>query len=371
MKTKNFSFLFSLVTKKSADELNIKIKTAYCFYHNLRLLHPLIQQVISCRISTFEVKFQYLMKRILFLLIILLTAVCSKAQHIYSKAYGNSSNQPVIFLHGGPGSNSISFELTTAQRLADKGFYVIVYDRRGEGRSIDPKAKFNLKQTFDDLNAIYKQYGIKKANLIAFSFGGLIAAPFAEKYPHKVKSLTLACSLISLQETYLNITERCRELYTQRNDSANLQAIAQIEQMDKTSIEYRDACSGHAFCNGFFSTDSLTQDAKYLYNLMETDSTYIKYSALKTSKPGLGFWKNEKYTTMDTSPMLEKMKEGGIPIFAIYGKDDGLFSKTQVDAVGKTAGNDRLKYLNNCSHYPFLDQQSEFVDIISRWLNRL
>lgn len=57
------------------------------------------------------------------------------AAEIYSAAYGKASDPAVIFLHGGPGYNSLDFEVTTAQKLADQGFYVIVYDRRGEGRS--------------------------------------------------------------------------------------------------------------------------------------------------------------------------------------------------------------------------------------------
>ena len=67
------------------------------------------------------------------------------------------------------------FEGTTAQKLAEKGFYVIAYDRRGEGRSADPEAKFTYDEAFQDLNAIYKKYNLKKATLLAHSFGGLVA----------------------------------------------------------------------------------------------------------------------------------------------------------------------------------------------------
>ena len=49
------------------------------------------------------------------------------------------------------------FEGTTAQKLADLGFYVIAYDRRGEGRSADPNATFTYNEAFQDLNAIYKK----------------------------------------------------------------------------------------------------------------------------------------------------------------------------------------------------------------------
>ena len=81
---------------------------------------------------------------------------------IYSKTYGQSENPAIIFIHGGPRGNSTLFEGTTAQKLAEKGFYVIVYDRRGEGRSIDTTATFTYQEAIKDLNELYKNYNIKK-----------------------------------------------------------------------------------------------------------------------------------------------------------------------------------------------------------------
>jgi proline iminopeptidase len=86
--------------------------------------------------------------------ILLLTVLLTKAQALYTSTYGNSTSKPVIFIHGGPGSSSVAFEVSTAQKLADQGFYVILYDRRGEGHSRDLKATYTFQKTFDDLNDI-------------------------------------------------------------------------------------------------------------------------------------------------------------------------------------------------------------------------
>src|SRR5690606_29831600 len=100
----------------------------------------------------------------------------------YIKTFGNKKDKPIVFLHGGPGYNAVNFEATTAQKLADKGFYVIVYDRRGEGRSVDSEANYTFKEAFDDINAIYQQYSLTKATVIGHSFGGVVATLFAEQY---------------------------------------------------------------------------------------------------------------------------------------------------------------------------------------------
>lgn len=96
------------------------------------------------------------------------------SQSLYIKAFGNEKDRPVIFLHGGPGYNSANFEATTAKNLADNGYFVIVYDRRGEGRSADMTAKFTFKETFEDPEDLYKRYDLEKATLIGHSFGGII-----------------------------------------------------------------------------------------------------------------------------------------------------------------------------------------------------
>lgn len=145
------------------------------------------------------------MKQIILFFILLTTLFSSGQNTIYSKTFGKSEDKAIIFIHGGPSGNSTLFEFTTAEKLAKKGFYVIVYDRRGEGRSIDSLATFTYQEYFNDLNYIYKTYNIEKANIIGHSFGGLVATLFSEKYPQKVESLILAGALFSQQETYKNI----------------------------------------------------------------------------------------------------------------------------------------------------------------------
>ena len=113
----------------------------------------------------------------------------SIAQEIYSKAYGHKGNPALIYVHGGPRGNSTLFEGTTAKKLADKGFYVIVYDRRGEGRSGDSTAKLTFDEAFLDLNNLMKQYGLLKVSLLGHSFGGIVSTLFARKYPEKIERL--------------------------------------------------------------------------------------------------------------------------------------------------------------------------------------
>jgi len=305
-------------------------------------------------------------KLIIAYILLLLNNLCY-AGKIYSKAFGNKHDKPVIFLHGGPGNSSVYFEATTAQKLADQGFYVIIYDRRGDGRSVDKNAKMNFQEAIQDLADIYKIYDLKKANLIAFSFGGLVTAQFAQKFPEKVKSVTLVSALINQQQSYDNILANVLAIYKKQNDSIRVKQIAEIENMDKNSLEYRTACFKHASENGFFKLASPNALARQIYATYDTNPLIQNYIKNENAVPT--FWKNEKLKNIDIQPIIKDLKKAGIKIFGLYGKQDGLYSQKQIWDLERIAGKGHIKYLENCAHTLFIDQQAEFLSSCKSWID--
>jgi proline iminopeptidase len=302
--------------------------------------------------------------------ILFFATIVANGQNIYTKTFGNGKDKPIIFLHGGPGYNCVNFEATTAQKLADKGFFVIVYDRRGEGRSKDQNSKFTFSETFDDINSLYSQFKLTKAILIGHSFGGVVATLFAEVNPKKVQSIILVGAPISLQSTFKNILITSKNIYQTKKDSVNLNYISMLENMDTTSIEYSSYCFGHAMQNGFYSPKNPTSEAKTLYSTFRTDTLLRKYASQMSYQAPQGFWKNEKYTTIDLTKNLQDIRKKKIKIFGLYGKDDGLYSNQQVSDLQKEIGMDNLKYFDNCSHNVFIDQQTQFIDAVKMWTNK-
>ena len=307
------------------------------------------------------------MKTIITSTIFLLVTMFANSQSIYTKSFGSSQNKPIIFLHGGPGYNCVNFEATTAQQLADQGFYVIVYDRRGEGRSKDPSAQFTFKETFDDLNNIYQKYGLTKSMLIGHSFGGVVATLFAEANPEKVQSIILVGAPVSLQTTFKNILSKSKNIYLAKKDSVNLNYISMLENMDTNTIEYSSYCFGHAMKNGFYTPKNPTAEAKNIYSKFKTDTLLAKYASKMTYKAPQGFWKNEKYTTIDLSKKIQTLQKNKIQLYGLYGKDDGLYSPQQVIDLQNLIGINNLIYFDNCSHNVFIDQQLQFIEQLKTW----
>lgn len=297
----------------------------------------------------------------IFSLLLLLVASHTYAQDLYLKTFGNQNDQPIIYLHGGPGYNSTSFEATTAQKMAEEGFFVIVYDRRGEGRSDKLTAAFTFEETISDLNLIYEKYDLEKATLIGHSFGGIVATLFAEAAPNKIANIVLVSAPVVIQEIFLTIIDTCEVIYQKKADKVNLNYIAMLKKMDPHSLEYSSYCFMHAMANGFYTPKKMTEAASALYTEY-SKSDLFKYANQMSYTAPQGFWEKEQYTSINLTKNLNKLVAKSIPIYGIYGKDDGLFSTQQIEDVSSIIGGKNFFYLDNSSHNPFIDRQKAFID---------
>lgn len=306
-------------------------------------------------------------KHFLIIVFFLITSHFGKAQELYSKAFGDPKNHPILFLHGGPGYNAAGFEITTASALAEQGFYVIIYDRRGEGRSNAVKAQFNFSETFSDMHTVLRKYGITKATLIGHSFGGMVGTLFAKQYPENVSAIVLVGAPVSLQETFKTIISSSKKIYEANNDTTNLAYIGMLEQMDTTSAEYYAYSFAHAMQNGFYSPKKMSNEAKALYAAAAANPTF-GYVSKMTAEAPQGFLKNEKYTSIDLTNDLHAMQKSPFKIYGMYGKEDGLYSVEQINQLRQILGDDHLMYLDNCSHNVFIDQQSLFFEFLKKKL---
>jgi len=92
---------------------------------------------------------------------------------------------------------------------------------------------------------------------------------------------------------------------------------------------------------------------------------------IRNKNAPLLFYQNEKANNIDTRPILKKIKAKGVRLYGIYGKQDGIFSPAQIKSIQELVGTEHFVLLNNCSHYLFVDQQTEFIAQLKDWLNNL
>ena len=62
-----------------------------------------------------------------------------------------------------------------------------------------------------------------------------------------------------------------------------------------------------------------------------------------------------------------KIQKSHIKIYGLYGKEDGLYAAYQIESLAKIIGEENLLYFDNCSHNVFIDQQSAFLNALTKW----
>lgn len=295
------------------------------------------------------------------LLLLLLQSSCTGPK-LYQKAYGETGRPGVVFLHGGPGYNSASFEIGAAEKLAEAGYRVVVYDRRGTARSKVKKSKYSFSEASKDLKKVIKKNKLENPTLIGHSFGGAVGTYFSESYPNLVGQLVLVGAPLDYPGTFEAIRAHCRAHY-EAIGSDQIKYIDILDTMNTQRLDYATYCFSHAMSCGLYSVDKPSKAAKAIYASFTGDPRAPNLFSM-TQKPVRGFHKQHQYTTLDLRDKVAALQQQNIPVYGIYGDQDGLFDEKRLDAIEAVLADGQYFYIKNSSHSVFLDQQAEFIRIL-------
>lgn len=148
-----------------------------------------------------------------------------------------------IFIHGGPGAWSKSFEELGGDVLEQK-LTMYYFDQRGCGRSTSPvNNDYSPNRMVEDIETIRKQTGESKVYFIAHSFGGILALKYAEKYPEHVKGMILLNATLYVNNSLLNqiafVNKTIGTHIVASKDSVLQAFIAAKTQLRKAGLEYK------------------------------------------------------------------------------------------------------------------------------------
>lgn len=113
---------------------------------------------------------------------------------IWYRVAGNwdGRSAPLVYLAGGPGGNSYSFEKVGGPQLERQNL-VIYYDQRGTGRSERPASgDYAIATLVDDIEALRRHLRVPKIAILAHSFGAVLGLEYAAKYPEHLAAAVLA-----------------------------------------------------------------------------------------------------------------------------------------------------------------------------------
>ena len=225
---------------------------------------------------------------------------------LYFKDWGEG--RPVILIHGWP-LMADSWD-SHALAIADAGYRVIAYDRRGFGRSEQPWTGYNYDTLADDLRDVIGELNLKDAAIIGFSMGGGEVARYMSR--HSGASV-VQCGLISSIVPYM--------LKTDENPNGVEQSV--FEEMAAGIKKDRPGFFG-GFFKDFYGVGMLSQSVSD--ECLEWTRTMAMRGSLKATI--------DCATAFATTDFREELKSFDKPTLIVHGTGD---KTVPIDATGRAA----------------------------------
>lgn len=129
---------------------------------------------------------------------------------LYFEKKGNGP--PCLFLHGGPGYWSKSFQHTAGEKL-EQELEMVYLDQRGCGRSgYSTDQNYSLTRLVDDIEELREFLEVDTWILMGHSFGGILAVMYAERYPYRTSALILSNVTLDMKASFAHQIQKGREV---------------------------------------------------------------------------------------------------------------------------------------------------------------
>jgi proline iminopeptidase len=257
---------------------------------------------------------------------------------------------PLLFLHGGPGYNSYSFEAQAGKALEGR-LKMIYLDQRGSGRSERPwDGAYSLPLMVEDIEALRRQLGVPKLALMGHSFGGALALEYAAAYPQHVARLVLVSAASSIPDACAARVDFLAKRYPAELDKARAAA--------RERKETPDDC--------FFAFNSVPDDIRERVNdeTMFPDMKRVEEQRAVDAKSGLrntGELGGAMWNNGFLSYRFARFERLTMPVLVLAGEEDHAIGLPAQRALGKQLPKARLLEYAGAGHFPYLDAPQRFT----------
>lgn len=260
-----------------------------------------------------------------------------------------------LFVHGGPGQGSLSFEKMGGNAL--ENFLTMIYmDQRGSGKSPDA-SDYHLERMVQDLEEVRKNLKQERVILLAHSFGGIIATAYAQRFPERTAALVMANASL-----YFKSPANRRMQIEVANRLLGKQAVALPDTEDPQAL-----AAAHDQARSELSRAGMGY--RFLTDRLETLQTMI---ALDSSYPrSMGFG---QAVMAEPSPVPEYQRDHTstsrfvrVPVLVITGSKDFAVGPDQYKTFRFP---DQTVVTLDSGHLPYYENTRAFTEAIQAFLGR-
>lgn len=266
------------------------------------------------------------------------------------------AGEPFVFLHGGPGM--WHDELVPSFLEFAKNHQCIFYDQRGNGKSLMEKideTNFTTDLLVEDLEALRKEFGLEKMNIIGHSWGGLLGMYYTSKYPQNVKRLILIDAAPVNTELLIQSYEKMVGKFAE-GDWDRLQAMYESEAYISGDPDGHNEAmrlsEGVTFHN--------EQARDEYFKIAVFDETTAK-NAVAISGPARDMKLN--ITVQD------QLQNITCPTLIVQGREDFIVPEA-AELAHQLIKDSQLVFIPECGHYPFMEASNRFFDVLGSFIEK-
>jgi proline iminopeptidase len=247
------------------------------------------------------------------------------------------SGAPVVFLHPGPGLDGSVF-LPGAQRVADAGFRVLLFDLPGSGRS--PAGDWTLAGQALAVEDMVNELGLEDWTLLGHSFGGYVAMQHLVDYG--TASRIVASSTDAEEDEPPGVDPHRYERMSDRARAA-FEREGSVTTPEECHEVWRDQLD-------FFADDPAAVEPML-------DRVLFQPEAHRGHEIG------ELHA-------LEALAATDVPVLSIGGAHDRGAPPPFAERIASTARNGELVIVDDAGHFPFAEQPDRYWPALIDWLTR-
>jgi proline iminopeptidase len=256
---------------------------------------------------------------------------------------------PTLVMHGGMGLDH-SYFTPALDPLADC-LNLIYYDHRGSGRSPEPPDWNSVSEQswVNDADALRRQLGHGRVIVFGHSYGGIVALEYALRFPERVAGLILCSSFAAF-----DFGELAFARLSQRATASQIEALAA-----GLSSPFSDDQSFRAFAELIFPF-SFHQPTES--NLRAVASVLLRAAA----------YNHSVFTCLPKFSALARLQHVSVPTLIMGGADDWSCPvEHSIARLHQGIGGSEMVVFEKSGHFPFVEQQDEFILSVRDWLARV
>ena len=256
---------------------------------------------------------------------------------------------PLVILHGGPGLNHHYFKPHLSG--LEQNFKVIYYDHRSNGQSSTPAPdSISFRFFADDLEAIRKEFGIDKLNILAHSWGATVATHYASAYPDRVNKLIYSNPAVFSREYDKEVSEAVKKRLSREDSTLRVKLLAGT----------RDIATYDQLMRLSFRTSAFDRNNIAKLNLKIPDNVVTANRALFT-----GLMKDPSFQ----ANLYDSLKSLRFPVLIIHGEAD-ILPQAAVERLKNNLPNAEVIIFKQSGHFPFVEETEKYTTIITQFLNK-